>query len=122
MTRTYKAARPHTKHGLHPVSRLMERIRVDYETGCWLFTGPLNGSGYVIVPGFASKSERGHRLTYRFFRGPIPEGLMLDHLCRMRHCLNPWHLEPVTQRENVQRGARCNPELEPYRKSMGETK
>ena len=112
--------RPHTKHGLHPVSRLMERIEVDFDSGCWLFTGPLNGTGYVIVPGFDSKSERGHRLTYQFFRGPVPPGLVLDHLCRVRHCLNPYHLEPVTQGENVRRGARCNAGLAPYRTDVKE--
>lgn len=45
-----------------------------------------------------------HRVVYEELVGPIPDGLMLDHLCRVRHCVNPEHLEPVTNRENVLRG------------------
>ena len=46
-----------------------------------------------------------HRLTYQWAKGPIPAGMELDHLCRNRRCVNPAHLEPVTHRENVRRGA-----------------
>jgi hypothetical protein len=45
-----------------------------------------------------------HRVVYEALVKPIPVGLVLDHLCRVRHCVNPAHLEPVTQRENVLRG------------------
>lgn len=45
-----------------------------------------------------------HRWAYQFLRAPIPEGLELDHLCRNRRCVNPWHLEPVTRRVNAMRG------------------
>jgi hypothetical protein len=45
-----------------------------------------------------------HRYIYELFSGPIPVGLVLDHLCRVRHCVNPEHLEPVTIAENVRRG------------------
>jgi hypothetical protein len=44
-----------------------------------------------------------HRLVYRALRGPIPDGLTLDHLCRVPACVNPWHLEPVTAAENSRR-------------------
>jgi len=45
-----------------------------------------------------------HRWAYEYLRAPIPEGLELDHLCRNRRCVNPWHLEPVTRRVNAMRG------------------
>ena len=45
-----------------------------------------------------------HRWSYQHHIGPVPEGLVLDHLCRVRHCVNPDHLEPVTSRENTLRG------------------
>lgn len=50
------------------------------------------------------KPRRAHRVAYELLVGPIPEGLVLDHLCRVRHCVNPDHLEPVTKRENERRG------------------
>jgi len=60
-----------------------------------------------------------YKTAYLHFIGPIPEGLHLDHLCRVRCCVNPWHLEPVTCAENTRRGlsngdthyARAHPEL-----------
>lgn len=45
-----------------------------------------------------------HRMVYTFIKGPIPEGMQIDHLCRNRKCVNPNHLEPVTQQENMRRG------------------
>lgn len=73
------------------------------ENPCWLWYGWLKGNGY------ASKSSKGkhvyvHRLMYETLIGPIPNGLVIDHLCRNRSCVNPSHMEPVTHRENVLRG------------------
>lgn len=74
---------------------------------CWLWTASLDGSGYgqffTRVEG-QRKSNRAHRLAYELVVGPIPEGLVLDHLCRNPKCVNPEHLEPVTDRENILRG------------------
>ena len=58
-------------------------------------------------PRFSQGSHGGvlaHRWSYEYHVGPIPDGLQLDHLCRVRHCVNPQHLEPVTARENTLRG------------------
>ncbi len=49
------------------------------------------------------KTVRAHRYVYQAFRGPIPDGLVLDHTCRLKCCVNPWHLDPVTNMENLQR-------------------
>lgn len=70
---------------------------------CWLYDGYLNPDGY----GWAradGKSQRTHRAVFEAFFGPIPDGLVLDHLCRNRACYNPSHLDPVSQGENTRRG------------------
>ena len=65
---------------------------------CWLWTGPRWG-GYGRY-----RHAQAHRLAYEALVGPIPKGLVIDHLCRVRHCVNPAHMEPVTNVENVMRG------------------
>lgn len=81
----------------------MERIDKDGPGGCWLWTGPRDRKGYGIawLPG--RKSARAHRWVYEQLVGPIPEGLQIDHLCRVKACVNPDHLEPVTGRVNILR-------------------
>jgi hypothetical protein len=72
-------------------------------SGCWIWTGWHMGKGY----GSTRHNGRGiptHRLAYEALVGPIPHGLQLDHLCRVRCCCNPAHMEPVTQQENIRRG------------------
>lgn len=77
--------------------------RVDKSGDCWLWTACLTQSGY----GHAWVSGRivyAHRVAYELVRGPIPSGMQLDHLCRNRACVNPDHLEPVTNHDNILRG------------------
>lgn len=73
------------------------------ENGCWKWTGSVDGGGYghFTIRGRQTKT---HRYAFEEFRYPIPRGLEPDHLCRNRWCSNPFHLEPVTRRENVLRG------------------
>lgn len=76
------------------------------QSGCWLWQGELDTKGYGMVRkqvNHARSVKRAHRVIYEEFRGPIPEGLELDHLCRVPACVNPGHLEPVTHRVNVRR-------------------
>lgn len=82
--------------------RLASRIAVD-DNRCWIWMGSITASGYgnAWVPGM--RGTRAHRITYELLVGPIPDGLDLDHLCRVRNCVNPTHLEPVTRRENLRR-------------------
>lgn len=68
---------------------------------CWLWTGALDSSGYGNVQ-IKNKMLKAHRVSYGIDK--IPKGLQLDHLCRVRHCVRPEHLEPVTQAENLKRG------------------
>ena len=78
--------------------------RVNKTDTCWLWTGALGTGGYATIRLPGSRQQlRAHRWAYEYFVGPIPEGLTLDHLCRVRHCVNPAHLEPVTMRENLLR-------------------
>lgn len=77
-------------------------------SGCWLWTGAMykNGYGYVYVLG---RNRTGaHRAVYEKLVGPIPRGLVLDHLCRNPRCVNPGHLEVVTRRVNNLRGVGIN--------------
>lgn len=69
---------------------------------CWLWRAALsNGYGAFWLHGH---QEPAHRVAYKMLIGPIPEGLTIDHLCRNRPCVNPAHMEPVTNGENVLRG------------------
>lgn len=78
--------------------------KVEKSSGCWAWTGHKNRNGYGWTLGPKGKGESAHRIAYELLVGPIPEGLQIDHLCRNRACVNPDHLEPVTQRVNWQRG------------------
>lgn len=88
--------------------RIIERTSIDPATGCWNWLGGTNGAGYGRI-GVTREHKVHlrmftHRAAYEEWIGPIPEGLVLDHLCRNTICCNPAHLEPVTQEENVRRG------------------
>lgn len=73
-----------------------------YETSCWIWDRRPRAKGYggVRVDG---KTRSAHRAVYERLKGPIPDGLELDHLCCVRECVNPDHLEPVTTQENIRR-------------------
>lgn len=70
---------------------------------CWTWQGSKVG-GYGRIRVDRSRLALAHRVAYEHFVGPIPEGLVLDHTCRNRACVNPAHLEPVPQVENCRRG------------------
>lgn len=78
---------------------------------CWLRALSLTRAGYSSVDTQAGGiRERGyaHRMAYEELVGPIPDGLELDHLCWVRHCVNPAHLEPVTHEENARRAGEAS--------------
>jgi hypothetical protein len=82
--------------------RFWSKVEVCRETGCWLWTASL-GSGYgqFMLNGMP---VRAHRVAYEALIGPVPRHLQCDHLCRVRRCVNPAHLEIVTSGENTRRG------------------
>jgi hypothetical protein len=83
--------------------RFWSYVEQEPNSGCWLWTGAINGCGYGFIS-VSGEMHRAHRVAFELCRGAIPEGLQLDHLCRVRRCVNPDHLDPVSQRENVLRG------------------
>ena len=102
---------PHTMQGA-PVEEHFWAY-VDKTDTCWLWTGFVMADGYgqfsVHRPPHGSpKKLRAHRYAYTISIGPILEHLALDHLCRIRHCVNPAHLEPVTTRENLRRAGKIS--------------
>lgn len=74
------------------------------EDACWPWLGADNGQGYGRFAVRRGKLIYAHRFAYELLVGPIPDGLHLDHLCRNPRCVNPRHVEPVTNAENRRRG------------------
>ena len=81
---------------------IKSRIEID-AAGCWIWQLVLFYDGYGRCAAQRGTSRMAHILSYRTFRGPVPAGLELDHLCRVRSCVNPDHLEAVTPRVNTRR-------------------
>jgi hypothetical protein len=73
-------------------------------TTCWIWGGAKQSGGYGLFGAEPGKYVLTHRYAYETLRSEIPAGLHLDHLCRTRACINPWHLDPVTPRVNILRG------------------
>jgi HNH endonuclease len=82
--------------------RYAAKVRID-EADCWLWTGYVGDNGYGTAAISGHRRRYAHRLVYTLLVGPIPEGLVLDHRCKVRHCVNPAHLEAVTVQENARR-------------------
>lgn len=92
-----------TTHDVTPEERFFSYIAPVAEwNACWVWTNRLAVGGYGQF-WVGKKTVMAHRWSYEFLRAPIPDGLSLDHLCSNPPCVNPWHLEPVTQRENLRR-------------------
>lgn len=81
--------------------RFMAFVMPEPNSGCWLWSG----AGSNLRNGYGSfwngkRVISAHRYSYEHFKGPIPEGLTIDHLCRVKFCVNPAHLEAVTNKVN----------------------
>jgi len=95
----------------HPVTEEQERFwsKVDKTETCWLWTGAKDQGGYGKFGAYDGKGHRSrmrgaHRVAWEWANGPVPEGLVLDHLCRVRACCRPDHLRVTTHAENILSG------------------
>ncbi len=115
---------------IDPIIRFLSKVRrlklkksqvERFNTGCWLYQGGLfeNGYGQFYVDG---KNVQAHRYAYKVFKGKLRKNRVIDHLCRRKQCVNPEHLEQVTNKVNTNRGERANllkmfcPKGHPYSK------
>ena len=86
-----------------PVEAFEDKWTPEPNTGCHLWVRSLATNGYGQY-WTGTHNVRAHRHAYQLAYGSIPEGLVMDHLCREKTCVNPEHLEAVTQWENLRRG------------------
>ena len=84
--------------------RFWVKVSVGAHDECWPWHAVLDRDGYGKFYLAGSRTVLAHRVAYERLLGPIPEGLVIDHLCRNRRCQNPLHMEPVTMAENKRRG------------------
>ncbi len=81
------------------------KVQVDETSGCWNWSARLDRTGYGRFY-WRNRDEAAHRLAFQYTKGHIPDGLVLHHICRNKRCVNPAHLEPVTNTANIQLHAR----------------
>jgi hypothetical protein len=91
------------------VKWLIARSEPEPNSGCWIWTSLRHWKGYGKMSPARNGHTIAHRLAYSVFVGPIPKGMVIDHKCHNRSCINPQHLEVVTNRENSERGLASRP-------------
>lgn len=89
------------------IERFWSRVEVHHPAGCWEWNGSFSPGGYGRIS-YQDQDKNhhypAHRVAYRLLIGPIPNDLVLDHLCRNPRCVNPDHIDVVTFDENIRRG------------------
>lgn len=91
------------KKSIPPSERFWQFVLPEPNSGCWLWMAAWDKHGYGLFTGYPKRLWRAHRFAYELIVGPIPTGLTIDHLCRVKCCVNPAHMEPVTASVNVKR-------------------
>lgn len=95
-----------------PISERLTALSIpEPNSGCWIWIGHQKNNGYGtlgVKTGGRWQTKHAHRMSYEVFVGPVPSGLDLDHKCRVRCCINPDHLEPVTRSINLARSPQMN--------------
>lgn len=90
---------------LTPILRMNSTERfwsyVEKSDRCWGWSGPMNGDGYGKFS-IGTKKVSAHRFSYELLVGSIPDGMEIDHSCRVRSCVNPAHLQAATRKQNVE--------------------
>jgi len=81
---------------------MFSKVELQLGSDCWHWTAGVDDKGYGQV-NVGGRPVKAHIVMWRLYRGAVPEGLTLDHLCRVITCVNPEHLEPVTRAENTRR-------------------
>ncbi len=119
---------------LFDAERFFSKVRLPLDRqDCWIWIAARSKEGYGRIQ-WNGQVVGAHRVAYTMVRGEIPKGLVLDHLCRTRACVNPDHLDPCTNQENVRRATRKGPrpvrpglwvnmlfDVPDYLKAVGET-
>ena len=82
------------------LERFMNKVFPEPNSGCWLWDAYVSKNGYGRF-GIGRTVYEAHRISYKLFKGEIPEGMCVDHMCRVRSCVNPSHLRLLTREENV---------------------
>ena len=84
-----------------------DKYAVDPDTGCWNWTDVPGDHGYGTISEAPAPMQRrtllAHRVSYELHKGPIPDGLVVDHMCNNRRCVNPDHLQAITHEANIKR-------------------
>jgi hypothetical protein len=105
---TWRLATTPGPDGRTPLDLFAASVRLSGDFGCWIWTPEPGGHGAWLGNGYGHlwtgmENHTAYRFSYVIHRGEVPDGLALDHLCRVRACVNPWHLEPVPTGVNTLR-------------------
>ena len=83
-------------------NRLFNKLTYAEDSTCWLWNGTKDWNGYGKIR-FNNKMQYVHRVAFQLFKGPLAKGLVVDHICNIKSCVNPIHLQLITQTANVLR-------------------